>query len=63
MDPLTASIANASTALSQQRLQSEMSIRLLDKALDAAGQNALALLASIPAPSTPGKGERVDVVA
>ena len=63
MDPLAASIADTATALSQQRVQGEMSIRLLDKALDAAGQTAMALLQSIPAPSPAGKGGMVDVVA
>lgn len=66
MDGLTASIVDTATALSNQRLHSQMSVRLLDKALDIQGQTAISLIASIPAPSAPsgpGQGQQVDVVA
>jgi hypothetical protein len=46
---LTSSIVNLATALSQQELKSQQSVAVLDKALDAQAQNALSLLASIPA--------------
>ena len=46
---LTSSIVNVATALAQQKLKSQQSVAVLDKALDAQAQNALALLASIPA--------------
>ena len=46
---LSSSIANLATALSQQALKSQQSVAVLDKALDAQAQNALALLASLPA--------------
>ena len=46
---LTSSIVNLATALSQQALKSKQSVAVLDKALDAQAQNALSLLASIPA--------------
>ena len=63
MDSLTASIVDIATALTDQRMRSEMSIRTLDKALEAQSQNALALIQTLPAASAPGKGQVVDVVA
>jgi hypothetical protein len=65
MDPLTSSIVNTASALNSQRLQSEMSVRLLDKALDQQGQMAMALLQSVASPSASpaGTGELIDVIA
>ena len=56
-------IADTASALSAQRLHSEMSIRLLDKALGHQGQMAMSLLQSLPQASPPGTGELVDVLA
>lgn len=63
MDPLTAAIADTASALSSQRLQGEMNVKLLDKALDQQGQMAMTLLSGIPAPSAAGSGELIDVIA
>ena len=63
MDGLTAMIADTASALSAQRLHSEMSIALLEKALDQQGQMAMSLLQSLPQASPPGTGELVDVLA
>lgn len=46
---LTSSIVNLATARAQQALKSQQSVAVLDKALNAQAQNALSLLASIPA--------------
>ena len=62
MDPLTASIVDTASALSAVRLHSEMSIRTLDKALDAESQMAMSLLEALPVPSPAGKGQLIDVV-
>ena len=48
---LTTFIVDQATALSQARLKSEQSIRVLDKALDSQAHNALALLNTLPAAS------------
>ncbi|HJP30947.1 MAG TPA: putative motility protein [Candidatus Latescibacteria bacterium] len=63
MDGLTASIADTASVLSAQRLQGEMSIRLLDKALDQQGQMAMTLLQALPSVSPAGTGELIDVLA
>lgn len=63
MDGLTGAIADTATALSSQRLKSEMSIKLLDKALDAQGQMAMSLLQGLPAASPAGVGQVVDILA
>jgi hypothetical protein len=57
MDGLTAILADTASALSTQRLHSEMTIRLLDKALDQQGQMTMSLLQSLPAASPAGSGE------
>jgi hypothetical protein len=62
MDGLTAILADTASALSTQRLDSEMTIRLLDKALDQQGQMAMSLLQSLPAASPAGSGELIDLV-
>ncbi len=58
MDGLTAILADTASALSTQRLHSEMTIRLLDKALDQQGQMAMSLLQSLPAASPAGSAFR-----
>ncbi|MBT3345531.1 MAG: putative motility protein [Gemmatimonadetes bacterium] len=63
MDSLTASIVDTASALSAQKLHNEMNVKLLDKALDASAQQALSLLAALPAPSGGGAGQLIDVVA
>ena len=63
MDGLTAMIADTASALSAQRLHSEMSIRLLDKALGHQGQMAMSLLQSLPQTSPAGTGELIDLLA
>lgn len=63
MDPLTASIVDTASALSAQKLQGEMNVKLLDKALDASAQQALSLLATLPSPAGSGAGQVIDVVA
>ncbi len=63
MDSLTGAIADTATALSSQRLHSEMSIKLLDKALDQQGQMAMSLLQALPGASPAGVGEIVDILA
>ena len=63
---LSSSIANVATALAQQKLKSQQSVAVLDKALDAQAQNALALLASIPAAAPlqqSSAGQLLNVVA
>ena len=62
MDGLTAMIADTASALSAQRLHSQMSISLLDKALDQQGQMAMALLQTLPKASPAGTGELIDVL-
>ena len=56
-------IADTASALSAQRLHSEMSIALLDKALDQQGQMAMSLLQSLPQASPAGTGELIDLLA
>lgn len=64
MDALTASIVDTATALSAQKVKGEMNIKVLDKALDAQAQQAMSLLASLPAsPSGGGVGELLDIIA
>ena len=63
MDGLTSAIADTATALSSQRLKSEMNVKMLDKALDQQGAMAMQLLQALPAPSAAGSGNLVDVVA
>ena len=63
MDGLTAAIVDTASALSAVRLQSEMSVKLLDKALDQQGQMAMSLLQSLPAGSAAGTGQVIDILA
>jgi hypothetical protein len=63
MDGLTATLADTATALSSARLQSEMSVKLLDKALDQQGKMAMSLLQSLPSASPTGAGQLIDVIA
>ena len=49
--------------LNTVRLQSEMSVKLLDKALDQQGQMAMTLLQTLPAVSAAGTGKIVDILA
>ena len=62
---LTSEIVNVATALSQQRLKSQQSIAVLDKALDAQAQTALSLIETVTtsSPSQGGVGSLVDLVA
>jgi len=74
MDPFgIAPIVDQATALSQGKVQSQMSIRTLDKALDVQGQTAIALIqsaavvtqapgASLHSASPAGVGDLLDVV-
>ncbi len=63
MDGLTAAIVDTASALSAVRLQSEMSTKLLDKALDQQGQMAMSLLQALPSASPAGAGEIIDILA
>ena len=63
MDGLTAMIVDTASALGAQRLHSEMSIALLDKAPDQQGQMAMSLLQSLPQASPAGTGELIDLLA
>lgn len=63
---LTASLIDTATALADQRLRSQLSIRTLHKALEVEGRMAIALIQSIPAADTLSSspaGRLVDVVA
>jgi len=74
MDPFGISpIVDQATALSQGRVQSQMSVRTLKKALDVQGQTAIALIqsaavvteaqaASLHSASAAGVGSLLDVV-
>ena len=65
MSDLMTFIVDQATALSQAQLESEQSVRTLDKALDIQAQNALTLLSSLevfarsPSPSS----RLIDVLA
>ena len=71
MDPFgISSIVDGAAALGQARMQSEMTVRSLRKALDVQGQVALSLIqaavaasAGAWAASPPGVGGLVDLVA
>jgi len=63
MDGLVGATADTAAALSSQRLQSEMSVKLLDKALDQHGQMAMSLLSTLPSASPGGTGELIDIIA
>ncbi|MFH1569532.1 MAG: YjfB family protein [Gemmatimonadota bacterium] len=71
MDPFgISSIVDGAAALGQARMQSEMTVRSLRKALDVQGQVALSLIqaavsasAGTRAASPPGVGGLVDLVA
>ncbi|MDA0336300.1 MAG: putative motility protein [bacterium] len=63
MDGLTAAIVDTASALTAVRLQSEMSTKLLDKALDQQGQMAMSLLQALPSASPAGSGEIIDILA
>jgi hypothetical protein len=41
----------------------EMSVKLLDKALDQHGQMAMSLLSTLPSASPGGTGELIDIIA
>ena len=58
-------IASTSTAMSQQKLSSDVQMSVLKKAMDIGQQSAEALIAAIPQPPTnpPHMGKQVDTYA
>lgn len=65
VDPITSQIINQATAMAQVRTRSAISTAVFRKALDAKGQMALRLIASIPdaTPNTALSGQIIDVAA
>ena len=60
------SLIDLGTAMSDVRLQNQMSIRTLKKGLDVQAQNALGLIAAVPAPppvNTAATGQQIDLMA
>jgi len=58
-------IANTATAMSQQKLGSDVQVAMLKKAIDISAQSAVALIAAIPLPPSnlPHMGNSVDTYA